>query len=96
MIINHPLLGPRDSQEFTYLGDVKLMKRPNSMSKNSDKKFFDYLYLRNNPAGEHQELWYHTFGDHSWLVNTRNTVTHEIKRVELASILALKNRKKNE
>ena len=44
MIINHPLLGPRDSQEFTYLGDVKLMKRPNSMSKNADKKFFDYLY----------------------------------------------------
>ena len=39
MIINHPLLGPRDSQEFTYLGDVKLMKRPNSMSKNADKKF---------------------------------------------------------
>ena len=25
MIINHPLLGPRDAQEFTYLGDASLI-----------------------------------------------------------------------
>ena len=28
MIINHPLLGPRDRQEFTYLGDACLIDRP--------------------------------------------------------------------
>ena len=28
MIINHPLLGPRDSAEFTYMGDAKLIDRP--------------------------------------------------------------------
>ena len=28
MIINHPLLGPRDAQEFTYLGDASLIDRP--------------------------------------------------------------------
>ena len=28
MIINHPLLGPRDAQEFTYLGDAALIDRP--------------------------------------------------------------------
>ena len=25
MIINHPLLGPRDAQEFSYLGDASLI-----------------------------------------------------------------------
>ena len=28
MIINHPLLGPSDSQEFVYLGDASLIDRP--------------------------------------------------------------------
>ena len=32
MIINHPLLGPRDSQEFVYLGDAALMHRPDGMA----------------------------------------------------------------
>ncbi len=41
-------------------------------------------YLRDNPAGEHRELWYHEQGDRSWLVVTRNTLTHEISKVELA------------
>ena len=29
MIIDHPLLGPRDASEFIYLGDASLMNRPN-------------------------------------------------------------------
>ncbi|MBT4830903.1 MAG: sarcosine oxidase subunit delta, partial [Marinovum sp.] len=45
-------------------------------------------YLRNNPAGEHRELWFHEGGDRSWLVVTRNTVTHEISNVELARDVA--------
>ena len=28
MIINHPLLGPRDASEFTYLGDASLLIAP--------------------------------------------------------------------
>ena len=28
MIINHPILGPRDSSEFTYIGDSALIDRP--------------------------------------------------------------------
>jgi hypothetical protein len=50
--------------------------------------FHEYLYQRDNPAGEHQELWYHEQGDRSWLVVTRNTVTHEITKVELARDVA--------
>ena len=84
MIINHPILGPRDAQEFTYLGDASLIDRPDPQAENAAETFHDYVYLRDNPAGEHQELWYHEQGDRSWLVVTRNTLTHEITDVQLA------------
>jgi sarcosine oxidase subunit delta len=88
MIINHPLLGPRDSAEFTYLGDARLIDRPDWESDTATAEFHDYGYLRDNPAGNHRELWFHEGGDRSWLVVTRNTVTHEIKSVELARDVA--------
>ena len=88
MIINHPLLGPRDAQEFTYLGDAWLIDRPDWQADDAAEQFYNYQYLRNNPAGEHRELWFHEGGDRSWLVVTRNTVTHEISNVELARDVA--------
>ena len=84
MIINHPLLGPRDASEFVYLGDASLMNRPNPKSDTAAQDFYEYQYLRDNPAGEHKELWFHEQGDRSWLIVTRNTATHEILNVELA------------
>ncbi len=88
MIIEHPLLGPRDAAEFTCLGDAALIDRPNWQAKNASEQFHDYLYLRDNPAGEHRELWFHEQGDRSWLVVTRNTVTHAVVKVELAREVA--------
>ena len=90
MIINHPLLGPRDAAEFVYKGDANLIDRPDGMADGIETAFHDYLYLRDNPAGEHQELWYHEQGDRSWLVVTRNTLTHEITNVEMARDVAAK------
>jgi methylglutamate dehydrogenase subunit B len=97
MIINHPLLGPRDSSEFVYLGDAALLNRPQWQGAEASKadiqqsieRFHYYLYIRDNPAAEHRELWYHEQGDRSWLVVTRDTVTHEILAVELARDIAL-------
>ena len=88
MIINHPPLGPRDSAEFVYLGDAALIDRPDPTSDAAAKEFYEYAYLRDNPAGDLRELWFHEAGDRSWLVVTRNTVTHEIKKVELARDVA--------
>ena len=89
MIINHPILGPRDASEFVYLGDASLINRPHKDEANAQEKFYQYLYLRENVAGVHKELWYHEQGDRSWLVVTRNTNTHEILKVELAKEFAL-------
>ena len=88
MIINHPLLGPRDAAEFTYLGDAKMINRPDWQSETAAQDFYEYGYLRANPAGLHRELWFHEAGDRSWLVVTRNTVTHEISNVEMARDVA--------
>ncbi len=88
MIINHPLLGPRDAAEFVYLGDASLIDRPDWQDEDAAEKFYEYGYLRDNTAGEHQELWYHEQGDRSWLVVTRNTLTHTIIKVELARDVA--------
>ena len=85
MIINHPLLGPRDMSEFIYYGDASLLKRPKWNEKNAEDKFYKYLYLRKNVAGIHKELWFHQQGDRSWLIVTRNTKNHEIIKVELAT-----------
>ena len=87
MIIPHPILGPRDAQEFVYLGDASLINRPDGLTA-LPQDMHDYTYLRANPAGLHRELWYHEQGDRSWLVVTRNTVTHEITQVEMARDVA--------
>ena len=93
MMIPHPLLGPRDAAEFTYLGDAVLLNRPDWKSESAAEEFHDYLYQRENPDGLLRELWFHEHGDRSWLVVTRNTTTHEILSAELARDVALAQQK---
>ena len=93
MIINHPHLGPRDAAEFTILGDAGLLKRPDWQADDADDAFYQYLYLRDNPAGQHRELWFHEYGDRSWLIVTRDTVTHAVMDVALARDVALSSKK---
>lgn len=94
MIINHPLLGPRDASEFYYIGDAAMIMRPDAKpddhSTETMAAFDSYQHHRDNPHGFHRELWYHEQGDRSWLIVTRNTTTHEITKVELARDVKLK------
>ncbi|MGB1853344.1 MAG: sarcosine oxidase subunit delta, partial [Paracoccaceae bacterium] len=45
MIINHPLLGPRDAAEFVYLGDASLIDRPDPNAEDAADQFYEYGYL---------------------------------------------------
>jgi heterotetrameric sarcosine oxidase delta subunit len=85
--------GVRSSEEFTYLGDATLVRPENLYGQPRDdavrQRWHDYVYLRDNPAGPHRELWQHLSGCRAWLVVTRNTRTHEIMRVEVARNVAL-------
>ena len=77
MRIRCPFCGERDAAEFTYLGDAGF-RRPETAAPDAQARFFEAVYLRDNPAGRHEELWYHGWGCRSWLRVTRDTRTHEI------------------
>jgi sarcosine oxidase subunit delta len=83
MRIPCPFCGVRDLTEFTYLGDASLTERPDPASPNAAVQFHEYVHLRDNPAGLHDELWYHGGGCRSWLTVTRNTRTHVIEGAKL-------------
>lgn len=84
MRIRCPFCGERDSSEFTYLGDASF-RRPNHEDPDVQTQFFQAVYLKNNLAGPHEELWYHGMGCRSWLQVTRNTRTHEILAVDFVT-----------
>jgi methylglutamate dehydrogenase subunit B len=83
MHIPCPFCGPRDSAEFTYLGDADF-RRPDAAAPDAAHSFVEAVYLRDNPAGPHDEYWYHASGCRSWLCIKRDTRTHEILAAALA------------
>ena len=82
MRIDCPLCGSRDRREYYYQGAAVMLARPAPDA--GEAAWDDYLHLRENPAGETEELWQHDGGCGAWLVVTRDTVSHEISRVALA------------
>ena len=86
MRLTCPHCGPRGRDEFVYLGSADPV-RPSAPDAPTEA-WFDYVYLRDNPAGTNRELWHHTYGCRAWVVVTRNTRTHEVLRTELARAAA--------
>lgn len=84
MLIPCPYCGARDAQEFSYRGDATLA-RPDPTALDAADTFHDYVYLRDNPAGPHRELWYHAAGCRRWIEVARDTRTHEISCAFLAA-----------
>jgi sarcosine oxidase subunit delta len=82
MQIPCPICGPRDIREFTPKGHASYLDRPGEDA--APEAWLDYLHLRDNPAGDTRELWYHGAGCGAWLVVDRNTVTHEVRAATLA------------
>lgn len=81
MRIPCPFCGDRDAAEFTYRGDAAPV-RPGP--EGGADSYFDYVYLRDNPAGPIDEHWYHAQGCRSWIVVTRDTRSHAISAARLA------------
>ncbi|WP_306113578.1 MULTISPECIES: sarcosine oxidase subunit delta [unclassified Roseovarius] len=83
MRITCPTCGERDRREFYYAGAAVALDRPDAGA--PPEAWDDYLHNRDNPAGVTRDLWYHEYGCAAWVVVTRNTVTHEVLKTELAS-----------
>jgi heterotetrameric sarcosine oxidase delta subunit len=77
-----PHCGPRNSEEFRYLGE--LTHRPDSAA-SGPAEWRAYLYLRANPAGWTVERWFHRDGCRKFLVVERHTVTNEVRAARPAS-----------
>src|ERR1700733_9696753 len=77
MRIKCQFCGERDLSEFSYLGEANCA-RPDPDAADAQERFFTEVYLRDNPAGPIEELWFHSSGCRAWLKVRRNTRTHEI------------------
>lgn len=87
MRIPCPHCGERGHEEFAYHGDASVRRPDGIVEAASDaaawQAWMDYVYLRDNPAGVHKELWYHAAGCRAWLVVIRDVRDHAILGVEL-------------
>jgi heterotetrameric sarcosine oxidase delta subunit len=83
MRIPCPFCGERDVHEFTYLGDATI-ERPDPAQPDAPDRFHEYVYLRDNPAGRHEEWWYHAQGCRSWVKAVRDTRSHAVTGTSLA------------
>ena len=85
--IDCPHCGTRDHSEFLYLGDATA-QRPGDNSVNEigpGSPWSDYVFQRDNPRGVHREFWQHAHGCRAWLLVTRDTLTHDVSDVRLAT-----------
>jgi sarcosine oxidase subunit delta len=88
MRIPCPHCGERGSEEFSYLGAAD-PQRPAADA--PIEAWHDYVYLRDNPAGVHRELWQHVYGCRRWLVVARDTRSHAITGAQDAMRLRLRD-----
>jgi methylglutamate dehydrogenase subunit B len=82
MRITCPYCGSRGSEEFTCLGNTP---PPRPADDAPMAAWVDFVYVRDNPSGPVTELWQHVQGCRTWLVVSRDTRTHAIIDVQLAS-----------
>ena len=77
ILIPCPWCGDRHESEFTHGGDAsKVIPRGDLQA--DPEAWYQFVYERANPAGEHVEYWHHSYGCRKWIRVARNTTTNEI------------------
>jgi heterotetrameric sarcosine oxidase delta subunit len=80
LLIICPHCGPRNSDEFTYIGEPS--SRPD-VGDTSPEDWRRYLYMRSNRNDWVRERWFHVSGCRRFLKLERQTASNEIRDVEL-------------
>ena len=75
MLMKCPHCGERNVTEFTYGGAADLARPPADAG---DGPWTDYVYMRDNPRGLHDEIWQHSAGCRRWIAVRRDTLTHDV------------------
>jgi sarcosine oxidase subunit delta len=76
----------RDETEFVYGGDATVA-RP-ALDDTDPAVWLAYVFLRDNPRGPHREYWHHVHGCRQWLIQERDTLTHQRGGCRLAKDVA--------
>jgi sarcosine oxidase subunit delta len=79
-LIRCPWCGPREQAEYHYGGQANV-RYPEAAAEISDEQWAQYLFFRDNPAGEFAERWLHSAGCRRWFNAVRDTMTHELLAV---------------
>ena len=80
-LIDCPLNGPRNAQEFINGGEVSEMPDP---ARCSTEEWADYVFLEENRKGVVREWWCHLPTSY-WFIGERDTATDEIVKTYPAS-----------
>lgn len=80
-ILNCPLNGPRNVQEFVYGGEVGEMPDPATCT---DADWADFIFLEENRKAVIREWWCHA-PTNFWFIAERDTASDEILRTYPAS-----------
>jgi sarcosine oxidase subunit delta len=75
LLIPCPWCGPRAQIEFAYGGDASVRQPAHDAGASA---WADYVYVRDNPVGPHEELWHHSAGCRQWFRVRRDTLSHHI------------------
>jgi len=79
LLLTCPHCGPRNSDEFTYQGELTV--RPVVDADVDAATWRRYLYFKRNVSGWQQERWFHVSGCRRFLLVERHTLTNEIRHV---------------
>jgi len=66
---------PAGAERIHLGGDATVVRPPADAS---EAAWVAFVYLRDNPAGPHDELWHHSAGCRQWFRLRRDTRTHAI------------------
>ena len=80
LLLECPWCGRRNEDEFDYGGEAHIV-RPETPHLLNDEQWADYLFMRTNARGKHQERWVHTHGCRRWFNVARDTIDHRILAV---------------
>lgn len=80
LLIDCPWCGPRSELEFSYGGEAHII-RPSEPDAVSDEQWADYLFMRTNTRGIHNEQWNHSAGCRRWFNVQRDTLSYKILSV---------------
>jgi heterotetrameric sarcosine oxidase delta subunit len=77
-LLECPHCGQRPVDEYAYFGEVTRRPERSENGPPSLRDLTEYVYFRDNVAGQQREWWQHRMGCGEWFLAERDTRTNEV------------------